>query len=67
MSKSRKVPEKVERITAEVVAENQQAVNSEQSFAKNEIEEGILNESITEKSTIEKTMFEEKKNRVKRK
>lgn len=67
MSKSRKVPEKVERITAEVVAENQQAVNSEQSFAKNEIEEGILNESITEKSTIEKTMFEEKKSRVKRK
>ncbi|QLB40388.1 uroporphyrinogen-III C-methyltransferase [Mannheimia pernigra] len=67
MSKSRKVPEKVERITAEVVAENQQAVNSEQSFAKNEIEEGILNESITEKSTIEKTMFEEKKEPSKKK
>ncbi|QHB17528.1 uroporphyrinogen-III C-methyltransferase [Mannheimia pernigra] len=67
MSKSRKVPEKVERITAEVAAENQQAVNSEQSFAKNEIEEGILNESITEKSTIEKTMFEEKKEPSKKK
>ncbi|QTM00367.1 uroporphyrinogen-III C-methyltransferase [Mannheimia sp. ZY171111] len=67
MSKSRKVPEKVEPITAEVVAENQQAVNSEQSFAKNEIEEGILNESITEKSTIEKTMFEEKKEPSKKK
>lgn len=67
MSKSRKVPEKVERITAEVVAENQQAVNSEQSFAKNEIEEGILNESITEKSIIEKTMFEEKKEPSKKK
>lgn len=67
MSKSRKVPEKVERITAEVAAEKQQAVNSEQSFAKDEIEEGILNESITEKSTIEKTMLEEKKELGKKK
>lgn len=48
MSKSRKVPEKVENTTEDVVVENQQAVNSTQSFAKNEIEEDILNETIIE-------------------
>ncbi|MFA9488437.1 MULTISPECIES: uroporphyrinogen-III C-methyltransferase [unclassified Mannheimia] len=52
MSKSRKVPEKVENTTEEVVVENQQAVDSTQSFAKNEIEEDILNEPIIEEKPI---------------
>lgn len=67
MSKSRKVPEKVENTTEDVVVENQQAVDSTQSFAKNE--EDILNEPIIEEKTIiqekevplkEKTLTEEK-------
>lgn len=52
MSKSRKVPEKVENTTEDVVVENQQAVNSTQSFAKNEIEEDILNETIIEEKEV---------------
>ncbi|AHG79220.1 Uroporphyrin-III C-methyltransferase [Mannheimia varigena USDA-ARS-USMARC-1388] len=52
MSKSRKVPEKVENTTEEVVVENQQAVDSTQSFAKNEIEKDILNEPIIEEKEL---------------
>ncbi|AHG78033.1 uroporphyrinogen-III C-methyltransferase [Mannheimia varigena] len=52
MSKSRKVPEKVENTTEEVVVENQQAVDSTQSFAKNEIEKDILNEPMIEEKEV---------------
>ncbi|AHG76027.1 Uroporphyrin-III C-methyltransferase [Mannheimia varigena USDA-ARS-USMARC-1296] len=52
MSKSRKVPEKVENTTEEVVVENQQAVDSTQSFAKDEIEKDILNEPIIEEKEL---------------
>ncbi|QNS14297.1 uroporphyrinogen-III C-methyltransferase [Mannheimia bovis] len=52
MSKSRKVPEKVESTTEDVVVEHQQAVDSTQSFAKNEIEKDILNEPMIEEKDV---------------
>lgn len=52
MSKSRKVPEKVENTTEDVVVEHQQAVDSTQSFAKNEIEKDILNEPMIEEKDV---------------
>lgn len=52
MSKSRKVPEKVENTTEDVVVEHQQAVDTTQSFAKNEIEKDILNEPMIEEKDV---------------
>lgn len=69
MSKSRKVPEKVENMTEDVVVENQQAVNSTQSFAKNEIEEDILNETIIEEkeAPLKESIPAEEKSQLKKK